>query len=133
MHIIAFLRKANNKAMARPNHAHIYSSQRKISDFACWTKQVCLQTRLIWWQWWGIPDIIWNRVTDRRRSKRKLAITKFCLTVCRSIEKRHGVLAREVVAGVLWLFQQNVSDIWWRSTAVCSCSTNNVFCMCFFP
>ena len=35
------------------------------------------------------PDIIWNRVPDRR-SKRKRTITKCCLTVCRSIEKRHG-------------------------------------------
>ena len=33
------------------------------------------------------------------------------LTVCRSIEKRHGVLAKASVAGVLWLSMQHVSDI----------------------
>ena len=36
----------------------------------------------------GTPDIILNRVPDRKRSKRKRAITKCCLTVRRSIEKR---------------------------------------------
>ena len=48
----------------------------------------------------GTPDTIWSRVPDRRRSKRKRAITKCCLTVCRSIEKRHGVRAGASVAGV---------------------------------
>ena len=87
------------------------------SVYVNWTKQVCLQTRLKWWEWWGTPDIIWNRVPDRRRSKRKWTITKCCLTVCRSIEKRHGVWAGASVAGVQWLFVQHVSDIWWCSTA----------------
>ena len=32
---------------------------------------------------------------------KKRAITKCCLTVCRSIEKRHGVLAGASVAGVI--------------------------------
>ena len=96
----------------------MYSDQGYSSVFVNWTKQVCLQTRLKWWQWWGTPDIIWNRVPDRRRSKRKWTITKCCLTVCRSIEKRHGVWAGASVAGVQWLFMQHVSDIWWCSTAV---------------
>ena len=104
--------------MTRPNHAHMYSDQGYSSVFVNRTKQVCLQTRLKWWEWWGTPDIIWNRVPDRRRSKRKWTITKCCLTVCRSIEKRHGVWAGASVAGVQWLFMQHVSDIWWCSTAV---------------
>ena len=45
-------------------------------------------------------------------------MTKCFLTVCRSIEKRHGVLAGASVAGVWWLFLQQISDIWWCSTAV---------------
>ena len=94
------------------------SDQWYSSVYVIWTKQVCLQTRLKWWEWWGTPDIIWNRVPDRRRSKRKWTITKCCLTVCRSIEKRHGVWAGASVAGVQWLFMQHVSDIWWCSTAV---------------
>ena len=53
-----------------------------------WGRQQQQQQQL----WWGTPDIIWNRVPDRRRSKRK-SITKCWLTVCRSIEKRHGVWA----------------------------------------
>ena len=87
----------------------MYSDQGYSSVFVNWTKQECLQTRLKWWQWWGTSDIIWNRVPDRRRSKRKWTITKCCLTVCRSIEKRHGVWAG---ASVQWLFMQHVSDIW---------------------
>ena len=118
IHINTFFRKTINKAMTRPNHAHMYSDQGYSSVFVNWTKQECLQTRLIWWQWWGTPDINWNRVLDRRRSKRKWTITKRCLTVCMSIEKRHGVLAGASVAGVQWLFMQHVSDIWWCSTAV---------------
>ena len=98
--------------MTRPNHAHMYSDQGCSSVFVNWTKQVCLQTRLKWWQWWGTLDIIWNRVPDRRGSKRKWTITKCCLTVCRSIEKRHGVWAGASVAGVQWLFMQHVSDIY---------------------
>ena len=39
----------------------MYSGQRESSVFVTWTKQVCLQTRLRWWQWWDTPDIIWNR------------------------------------------------------------------------
>ena len=96
----------------------MYSDQGCSSVFVNWMKQVCLQTRLKWWQWWGTLDIIWNRVPDRRGSKRKWTITKCCLTVCRSIEKRHGVWAGASVAGVQWLFMQHVSDIWWCSTAV---------------
>ena len=96
----------------------MYSDQGYISVFAMWTKQVCLQTRHIWWQWWGTPDIIWNRVPDRSRSKRKWTNTKCCPTVCRLIEKRHGVWAGASVAGVQWLSMQHVSDIWWCSTAV---------------
>ena len=96
----------------------MYSDQGYSSVFVNWTKQEYLQTRLKWWEWWGTPDIIWNRVPDRRRSKRKWTITKCCLTVCRSIEKRHGVWAGASVAGVQWLFMQHVSDIWWCSTAV---------------
>ena len=76
--------------MTWPNHSHIYSNQRKSSVFVNWTKQVCLERKLRWWHWWGTHDIVWNRVPDRRRNKRKRAITKYCLTVCRSIEKRHG-------------------------------------------
>ena len=94
------------------------SDQGYSSVYVNWTKQVCLQTRLKWWEWWGTPDIIWNRVPDRRRSKRKWTITKCCLTLCRSIEKRHGVWAGASVAGVQWLFMQHISDIWWCSTAV---------------
>ena len=90
IHINAFLRKTISKAITRPNHAHMYSDHGYSSVFVNWTKQVCLQTRLKWWQWWGTPNIIWNRVPDRRR-KRKWTITKCCLTACRSIKKRHGV------------------------------------------
>ena len=105
----------------------MYSDQGFSSVFVSWTKQVCLQTRLKWWQWWGTPDIIWNRVPDRRRSKRKWTITKCCLTVCRSIEKRHGVWAGASVAGVQWLFMQHVSDIWWCSTAVAVVAQTSYF------
>ena len=38
--INTFIRKAINKAITRPNHAHIYSNQRKSSVFVNWTKQV---------------------------------------------------------------------------------------------
>ena len=96
----------------------MYSDQGYSSVFVNWTKQVYLQTRLKWLQWWGTPDINWNRVPDRRRSKRKWTINKCCLTVCRSIEKRHGVWAGVSVAGVQWLSMQHVSDIWWCSIAV---------------
>ena len=60
------------------------SDQGYSSVFVNWTKQVCLQTRLKLWQWWGTPDIIWKWVPDRRRRKRQWTITKCCLTVCRS-------------------------------------------------
>ena len=121
------LRKTINKAITWPNHAHMYSDQGYSSVFVNWTKQVCLQTRLRWWQWWGTPDIIWNRVPDRRRSKRKWTITKCCLTVCRSIEKRHGVWAGASVAGVQWLSMQHASDIWWCSTAVAVVAQTSYF------
>ena len=127
MHINAFLRKAINKAMTGPSHAHMCSDQRESSVFVNWTKQVCLQAKHKWWQWWGTPDIIWNRVSDRRRSKRKWAIAKCCLTVCRSIEKRHGVWAGANVAGVWWLFLQHVSYIWWCSTAVAVVAQTSYF------
>ena len=76
-----------------------------------------LQTRFRWWQWWGTPEIIWNRVPDRR-SKTKQAITKSCLTVCRSIEKRHGVWAGASVAGVWLSSTKHISDKWWCSTVM---------------
>ena len=104
--------------MTRPYHAHMCSDLGYSSVFVSRTKQVCLQARLKWWEWWGTPDIIWNRVPERRRSKRKWTITMCCLTVCRSIEKRHGVWAGASVACVKWLSMQHVSDIWWCSTAV---------------
>ena len=126
----AFLRMIINKAMKRPNHAHMYSDQGYSSIFVNWTKQVCLQTRHRWWQWWGTPDIIWNRVPDRRRSKRKWTITKCCLTVCRSIEKRHGVWAGASVAGVQWLSMQHASDIWWCNNAVAVVAQTSYF-VCF--
>ena len=72
-------------------------------------------------------DIIWNRVPDRRRSKRKWTITKCCLTVCRSIEKRHGVWAGASVAGVQWLSMQHASDIWWCSTDVAVVAQTSYF------
>ena len=105
----------------------MYSDQGYSSDFVNWTKQVCLQTRLKWWQWWGTSDIIWNSVPDRRRSKWKWTITKCCLTVCRSIEKRHGVWAGASVAGVQWLSMQQTSDIWWCSTAVAVVAQTSYF------
>ena len=80
---------------------HTYSDQRESLVFVNWTKQVWLQTRHKWWQWWGTPDIIWNSVPDRRRGKWKWAITKCWPAVCRSIEKRHGVWAGVSVAGVI--------------------------------
>ena len=48
----------------------------------------------------GTPDIIWNRLLDRRCSKGKQVITKCCLTVCRSIEKMHGLSAGASIADV---------------------------------
>ena len=131
MQINAFLWKTINKAMTRPNHAHMNSDQGNSSVFVKWTKQVCLQTRLRWWQWWGTPDIIWNRVPDRRRSKRKRTITKCCRTVFRSIEKRHGVWAGASVAVVRWLFYAACQ--WHMMVQYCcgSGSTNKLFCMCF--
>ena len=132
MHLNVFLRMTINKAMTRPNHAHMCSDQGFSSVFVNWTKQVCLQMRLRWWQWWVTPDIIWNRVPDRR-GKRKWAITKCCLTVCRSIEKRHGVWAGASVAGVQWLSMQHVSDIWWCSTAVAVVAQTSYFvCASYF-
>ena len=101
---------------ARPSHEHMYSDQRYSSVIANWTKQVRLQTWLRWWQRWGTPDTIWNRVPDR--SKRKWTITKCCLTVCRSNEKRHGVWAGASAAGVRWQYMQHVSDKWRCSTAM---------------
>ena len=118
IHINAFLRETINKVLTRSNHAHMYSEQRESSVFENWPIQVCLQTRLKWWQWWCTPDIIWNRFPDRRRSKRKWTITKCCLTVCRSIEKRQGVWAGASDAGVRWLSMLHVNDIWWCSTVV---------------
>ena len=35
------------------HHAHMYSDQGYSSVFVNWTKQVSLQMRLKWWQWWG--------------------------------------------------------------------------------
>ena len=101
-----------------PSHAHMYSDRRESSVCVNWTKQVCLQARLRWWKWWDTPHIIWIRVSDKRRSNRKRAITTCCLTVFRSIEKRHGVWAEASVASVWWLFLQHFSYIWWCSTAV---------------
>ena len=90
--------------MTRPNHAYMYSDQEESSVFVNWMKQVCPQTRLRWWKWWGTPDIIWNRDQDRKRSKRKWAIIKCCLTVCRSIEKRNGVCAGASYAEMWYFF-----------------------------
>ena len=119
--------------MTRPNHAHMYSDQVCSYVFVNWTKQVCFQTRLKWWQWWGTPDIIWNRVPYRRRSKRKWTITKCCLTVFRSIEKRHGEWAGASDAGVWLLYTQHVSDIWLCSTAVAVVAQTSYFiCASYF-
>ena len=69
-----------------------------------------------------------NRFPDRRRSKRKRAITKCCLTVCRSIEKRHGVWAGACV-------MMTFSAACQRHMLVLYCcgsgSTNKLFCKCF--
>ena len=127
IHINAFLWKAIYKAMTRPNHGHIYSNQRKSSVFVNWMKQVCLQTRLKWWEWWRTSDIIWNRVPDRRRSKRKRAVTVCCLTVCRFIEKKHGVWAGASDAGVWWLFRQHMMVQYCCDSG----STNKLFYRCF--
>ena len=84
MHINVFLWRTINKAITRPSHAHMCSDQGSSSVFVIWTKQVCLQTRLQWWQWCGTPDIIWNRVPDRRRSKRKMShhqVLPYCAQV----------------------------------------------------
>ena len=133
IHINAFLRKIINKAITWPNHAHMYSDHWYSSVFVDWTKQVCLQIRLKWWQWWGTPDIIWNRVPERRRIKGKWTITKCCLTVCRSIEKRHGVWAGASVAGGQWLSMQHASDIWWCSTALAVVAQTRYFvCASYF-
>ena len=59
--------------------------------------------------------------------------TKCCLTVCRSIEKRHGVWAGASVAGVQWLSMQHVSYIWWCSTAVAVVAQTSYFvCASYF-
>ena len=131
--INAFIRKTINKVITWPSHAHMYSDQGYSSVFVDWTKQVCLQTRLKWWQRWGTPDIIWNRVPDRRRSKSKWTITKCCLTVCRSIEKSLGLWAGANVASVQWLSMQHVSYIWWCSTAVAVVAQTSYFvCASYF-
>ena len=127
IHNNAFLRKTISKAMTRPNQSHMCIDQGNSSVFVNWTKQVCLQTRLKWWQWWGTPDIIWNTVSGRRWSKRKWTITKCCLTVCWSIKKRHGVWAGASVVLVQWLSMQHVSDIWWCSTAVAVVAQTSYF------
>ena len=127
LHINALLRKTINKAMTRTNHAHMYSDKGYSSVFVSWTKQVCLRTRHKWWQWWATLDISWNGVPDRRRSKGKWTITKCCLTVCRSIEMRHGVWAWARVAGVWWLFLQHVSGIWWCCTDVAVVAQTSYF------
>ena len=131
IHINAFLRKTINKAITWPSHAHMYSDHGYSSVFVDWTIQVCLQTRLKWWQWWGTPDIIWNRVPDRRRSRRKWSITKCCLTVGRSIEKRHGVWAGASVAGVQLFFY--AAWQWHLMVQYCcgSGSTNKLIWKCF--
>ena len=46
----------------------------------------------------GTPDIIINAVPFRKRSKRKCVLTKYCLTVYKSIEMNNGVSARMNVA-----------------------------------
>ena len=74
----------------------------KNNDFL--NKYAFLQTMLRWWQWWGILDIIWNRVTDWRRNKREQVNIKCCLNVCRSVEKMHGVWAGASVARAWWIF-----------------------------
>ena len=122
-----------NKAMTRPKHAYMYSDLGNTSVLVIWTKQACFQTRLKWWQWWGTPDIIWNRVPDRRTSKGRWTITKCCLTVSRSIEKRHGVWAGASDAGVRWLSMQHFSDIWWCSTDVAVVALESYFvCVSYF-
>ena len=119
--------------MTWPSHAHMHSDQGYSSVFANWTKQVWPQTRFRWWQWWGTPDIIWNRVPDRGRSKRKWTITKCCPTVCRSIEKRDGVWDGASVTGVQWLSMQHASDIWWCSTSVAVVAQTSYFvCASYF-
>ena len=50
-----------------------------------------------------------------------------CLTVSRSIEKRHGVWAGASVTGVWWIFLQHVSDILWRSTVVAVVALTSYF------
>ena len=81
-------------------------------------RQLRLQTKLKWWQWKGTPKIILNKFPDRR-GKWKRAITKCCLTVCRSIENGHGVWAGASIARVWWYFLQHISDIWWCSCCWC--------------
>ena len=75
--------------------------------------------------------IIWNTVSNRRRrSKRKWAITKCCLTMCRSIE---GGMVYEHE----WVLQEcdGFFAAWQRYMMVQYCcdsgSTNKLFCMCF--
>ena len=130
IHINAFLRKTIDKAITRPNQAHMYSDQGYSSVFVNWTKQECHQTRFRWLQWWGIPDIIWHRVPYRRRSKRKWTITKCCLTMCGSTEKWHGVWAGASDAGVMAFY---AACQWHMMVQYCcgSGSTNKLFCKCF--
>ena len=116
IHINAFLRMTINKAITWQSHAHMYCDQEYSSVFVSRKKQVCLQARLKWWQWWGTPDIIWNRVPNRRRSRGKWTITKCCLTAW------------------LWRAMAFYAACQWHmmvQCCYCSGSTNKLFCMCF--
>ena len=64
---------------------------------------------------------IWNHLelsSRQKKKQKKRTITKCCPTVCRSIEKRHGVWAGASVADVQWLYMQHASDILWFNNAV---------------
>ena len=95
---------------------HICTVIKDSSVLVSWTKQVCFQTRLSWWQWWGTPDIFFNWVTDRRWSRKKCyQVLPYCVQVdweeawCMSWSK----CCRSVM-----LFLQNIGDIWSCSAAV---------------
>ena len=117
-----------NKAITWPIHAHMYCDQGLSSIIANWTKQVCHLTKI---KWWGTLEIIWNRVPDRRRSKKKMndhQVLPYCVQV---YWEEAWSMSRCEWCGCAMAFyaacQRHIMVMYCRITG----GPNKLFCMCF--
>ena len=103
----------------------MYSDQGYSSVFVNWTKQVCLQTRLKWWQWWGTPDNIWNcsRQKNKQRKMNDHQVLPYCVQV---YWEEAWCMSWSECCGCAMAFYAACQ--WHMMVQYCCGSTNKLFC-----